>query len=262
MRLICPNCNAQYEIEDHAIPDGGRDVQCSGCGHVWFRTSAAVPVQEEAQEEAQAVPQPVSDTAAEHMGGAAEADADARPPLDETVKSVLREEAQREAGVRRSGDAAPRRQEQGAVRKPAAGGAQGDETAAIHDGLSAMIAGERRAEPVPAAPNRRVLLPDMEEINSPLRAAPKRESAGEAHGKGSAIAMARRRHYRTGFLMMPALLALGVVVYAGASGISAAFPAAEPALDAYVQAVDRARVGLDSARFAAVQGVSAFLGGN
>ena len=36
MRLICPNCGAQYEVPDDVIPDEGRDVQCSNCGHTWF----------------------------------------------------------------------------------------------------------------------------------------------------------------------------------------------------------------------------------
>ncbi|AZB62847.1 hypothetical protein EBL87_03545 [Cereibacter sphaeroides] len=37
MRLICPNCDAQYEVSDEAIPPEGRDVQCSNCGHGWFQ---------------------------------------------------------------------------------------------------------------------------------------------------------------------------------------------------------------------------------
>ncbi len=36
MRLICPNCGAQYEVPDDAIPAGGRDVQCSNCAHTWL----------------------------------------------------------------------------------------------------------------------------------------------------------------------------------------------------------------------------------
>lgn len=36
MRLICPNCGAQYEVGDDVIPAAGRDVQCSNCGHTWF----------------------------------------------------------------------------------------------------------------------------------------------------------------------------------------------------------------------------------
>lgn len=37
MRLICPNCEAQYEVPDGAIPEDGRDVQCSNCAHTWFQ---------------------------------------------------------------------------------------------------------------------------------------------------------------------------------------------------------------------------------
>ena len=37
MRLICPNCDAQYEIDASLIPDTGRDVQCSNCGTTWFQ---------------------------------------------------------------------------------------------------------------------------------------------------------------------------------------------------------------------------------
>lgn len=37
MRLICPNCGAQYEVPDSVIPENGRDVQCSSCGATWFQ---------------------------------------------------------------------------------------------------------------------------------------------------------------------------------------------------------------------------------
>lgn len=37
MRLKCPNCSAQYEIDASLIPVDGRDVQCSSCGHTWFQ---------------------------------------------------------------------------------------------------------------------------------------------------------------------------------------------------------------------------------
>jgi resuscitation-promoting factor RpfA len=46
MRLVCPNCEAKYEVPEDAIPDVGRDVQCASCGHSWFqmrpRTAATV----------------------------------------------------------------------------------------------------------------------------------------------------------------------------------------------------------------------------
>ena len=37
MRLTCPNCGAQYEVDAGMIPDDGRDVQCSNCGQTWFQ---------------------------------------------------------------------------------------------------------------------------------------------------------------------------------------------------------------------------------
>ena len=37
MRLSCPNCGAQYEVPAEVIPQNGRDVQCSNCGHTWFQ---------------------------------------------------------------------------------------------------------------------------------------------------------------------------------------------------------------------------------
>lgn len=40
MRLVCPNCDAKYEVPEDAIPDAGRDVQCANCSHAWFQTRA------------------------------------------------------------------------------------------------------------------------------------------------------------------------------------------------------------------------------
>lgn len=37
MRLICPICEAKYEVPEDAIPETGRDVQCANCGHAWFQ---------------------------------------------------------------------------------------------------------------------------------------------------------------------------------------------------------------------------------
>ena len=49
MRLICPNCSAQYEIDVTLIPDEGRDVQCSNCGHTWFELPPALSDASEAE---------------------------------------------------------------------------------------------------------------------------------------------------------------------------------------------------------------------
>ena len=36
MRLLCPKCDAEYEVADSIIPNAGRDVQCSSCDTIWF----------------------------------------------------------------------------------------------------------------------------------------------------------------------------------------------------------------------------------
>lgn len=40
IRLICPGCAAEYRLSEGAIPPGGREVECSGCGRVWHATPA------------------------------------------------------------------------------------------------------------------------------------------------------------------------------------------------------------------------------
>lgn len=46
--MVCPNCEAKYEVPEDAIPETGRDVQCANCGHAWFqmrpRAGGAEPV--------------------------------------------------------------------------------------------------------------------------------------------------------------------------------------------------------------------------
>ncbi|MEM8956823.1 MAG: zinc-ribbon domain-containing protein [Pseudomonadota bacterium] len=37
MRITCPRCTAHYEVPDSVMPPGGRDVQCSSCGHSWYQ---------------------------------------------------------------------------------------------------------------------------------------------------------------------------------------------------------------------------------
>ncbi|WP_415392776.1 zinc-ribbon domain-containing protein [Paracoccus sp. SJTW-4] len=78
MRLICPRCGAQYEIDAAAIPAAGRDVECSACDHVW----RAWPMPEPAE--------PFDPTARPRLSR----------PLSESVIDILRQEAARELEVR------------------------------------------------------------------------------------------------------------------------------------------------------------------
>lgn len=125
MRLACPNCDARYEVPDDAIPEGGRDVQCSNCGHAWFQPypEAELAAEEEAalygddlpgaaaqpEATAQGAPQGGPQAAGQPGGAASPPPAPSPMPgsgpsaaaLEDSVLAVLREEAQREAEARR-----------------------------------------------------------------------------------------------------------------------------------------------------------------
>ena len=36
MELICPACEARYQLPPGAVPDEGRQVSCQNCGHSWL----------------------------------------------------------------------------------------------------------------------------------------------------------------------------------------------------------------------------------
>jgi predicted Zn finger-like uncharacterized protein len=220
MRLVCPSCEAEYEVDDAAIPLTGRDVQCSNCGHAWFQTHPEVEAEEEADVDAADWARTKSGAAesvtaddtglragfeaevesvvpdawmpevvmpvAQGQGAAGSAGAPAVPPpsrsLDETVLAMLREEAEREAAARRH-DAAARTRGQG----PPAIETQ-TELPLVQEpgGVAAAvrrIARGRGGEHEQAAPppkSRREMLPAIEEINSTLRATSDRTSQADA----------------------------------------------------------------------------------
>lgn len=61
MRLVCPNCEAKYEVPEDAIPETGRDVQCANCGHSWYQMRPRTASAEAAPAAAPAVvPPPVA----------------------------------------------------------------------------------------------------------------------------------------------------------------------------------------------------------
>ncbi len=77
MRLICPNCDAQYEVDAAMIPASGRDVQCSNCGKTWFQgpdESGAVRVPDpETQTEPETAPDAAQDRSGDGLGDEAAA---------------------------------------------------------------------------------------------------------------------------------------------------------------------------------------------
>ena len=115
MRLICPECNALYDIPDEMIPPEGREVECSACGHVWMQKPAPAAPAAKAGPEAGPAAGPAPRAPglrglSEDLRAAARPEADAPPdlgeapvlqrPLPEDVLSILREETARELGAR------------------------------------------------------------------------------------------------------------------------------------------------------------------
>lgn len=281
MRLICPNCGAQYEVDESVIPEAGRDVQCSNCGNAWFQMSAA---QLRAQEEAAAATDATPDGTEEWVEAEAEVPdevaaevsaedataevADATPPpvpepaepepepepdatpvepepkrktLDDAVMNVLREEAARERRAREAEGgpvAAEPEVAAVAVAALAAGAAvREDDSDISREDYSDDDAVISRA-------SRRELLPDIEEINSTLRATSDR--GGEAASMDAPETLRRRRSgFRMGFSTAIVIAAFLLLLYVMAPAIAARIPTAAPALDAYVGAVDGFRVWLD-----------------
>lgn len=277
MRLICPSCGAQYEVDESVIPDAGRDVQCSNCGNAWFQMSAAqLKAQEaaaaeagtatpadseewtEAEPEAPAVAEEATEVAPPHPPEPEPAPstvaAEPEPPtvpvepepkrktLDDAVMNVLREEAARERRARDAeGGPAPAEPDVAAIAVAAV--AARDAVAADDAEISREELGDD--DTVISRASRRELLPDIEEINSTLRATSDR--GGEAASMDAPETLRRRRSgFRMGFSTAIVIAALLLLLYVMAPAIAARVPSLAPALTGYVEAVDGLRGWLDN----------------
>ena len=351
MRLVCPNCAAQYEVDDSVIPDAGRDVQCSSCGQMWFQPGKAAMIEAardaetdddaapeadgwdiagawaEAEEAAPETPPadnletetpaaepeeapvtpPVTPSHPKASGtaqrpaegadtttssvaamiaafraeqAATETEDDDVPPLepaprpgaqprralDDSLLSILREEAEREARARRTEGTSLETQEELNLAptdapEPAKPAATPPAPVAKEPAFDGIFAPEEMppeedervahygayddlGEPAVQAPGRGERLPDIEEINSTLRAASDR-SLGRSGTIIGANEAAERGGFRFGFssVILAALVAL--LIYSFSSQISERVPATGPALKSYVALVDHGRVWLD-----------------
>ncbi|MBZ4023967.1 hypothetical protein CKO11_16065, partial [Rhodobacter sp. TJ_12] len=98
---------------------------------------------------------------------------------------------------------------------------------------------------IPEPPNRGARrLPDIEEINSTLRASADRGRDPAARGTPQTRAE-NRSGFRTGFLSVLLLVSALVALYALAPQIATAVPALMPFLDSYVVLADTGRMWLD-----------------
>lgn len=260
MRLVCPNCDAEYEIDDAAIPKDGRDVQCSNCGHAWFQghpeVEAAVEAEADLYEappgavaaEAEPEPEPESGPEPEPVVQPAPPTPAVARSLDETVLAVLREEAERETRARRA-DAAPQPVIETQTEMPLAQ-EEGGMALAVRR-LAKLRGAPAEPEAVAVAPapvrSRSQMLPAIEEINSTLRSTNSR-TADEDDGIVDTMTdpKAEGKGFRRGFVTLMVLAVLIVAVYVLAPVIKAQVPALAGVTDGYVATVNMARVSLDA----------------
>ena len=92
MRLVCPNCKANYEIPRHAVPISGREVRCDSCGHSWFQTRTKISNDDQLIE-------PENEITKEETKEVAN-EASNKKKIDPSVIKILREEAKREIEAR------------------------------------------------------------------------------------------------------------------------------------------------------------------
>lgn len=285
MRLICPNCGAQYEVDDSLIPDAGRDVQCSNCGHAWFQRPAHLD------------PELSDELGLEPLEDAAEPPLPPEPPIAPEVEDE-EAEAVPEAPVVEPVPEKPVAEDKPAEAVPTPAAAEDEDE-----------------DDVPAAPpQRRKLDPDVRSILSEeaarehkareaetgletqgdlgLPEAPREsrpagrsvdagrlvdESMATAAKAGAAAAASRRdllpdieeinssllpvdedqigpdtvperrkSGFGFGFMLVVLIAALAILLYIFAAQIGAAVPALAPLLDGYVNWVDGIRGWLDS----------------
>lgn len=262
MRLVCPNCGAQYEVADDVIPTEGRDVQCSNCGHTWFEHPGAssiedafADIQQPAHEDATQFP--VDDRAEETKETSPPQAEELETPrpntperqeLDPAIADILREEAAREAEARNR-EARNREAQATLESQPDLGLSHDPEPAvparqAEADRRMAALKGEESAATVAAAAaTRRELLPDIEEINSSLR--PDQDTTTADTQTTDAEKPRNSTGFRRGFFGMLLILIAALLVYMFADQIIELVPQLTDVLTSYVTWVDGVRLWLD-----------------
>lgn len=256
MRLICPNCDAQYEVPDEVMPVDGRDVQCSNCGQTWFQHHPDnAPDEDDDYSVDVDAPSPDEEISPPPPPTAPKPEPE-RKQLDPAVADILRQEAEAEHEARR------KRQSEPLESQPDLGLDNGDDTSNVDpdaDDRSTREAQERmarmRGEPAPvsdaevtaaAISSRRDLLPDIEEINSTLRTGTNRSGTGDTGPDIDApTAKKRKRGFRSGFLMVLLGFVVLWAIYYFAPQIAQSVPQADPYLSGYVGWVEGLRMTLD-----------------
>ena len=258
VRLSCPTCDAVYEVPLGAIPEGGRDVQCSNCGTVWFQRSGEPPA-------------PPSAAALASTTGPARkppsGDEAPRPPLSEEGRRILVEEAEREKALRSGrrpepetpqGPAAaidslldedrghrppPRRTPDPVPSAPEPVSPAPPPEPERTPGPGAAAGADRQQDAPPERASRRDRLPDISDIDSKL--VPREGTASPYSDQGDGPQENRQSGFRLGFALALVIAAIALALYVQADRIGQSIPALDAPLDAYRDRVNDMRIALD-----------------
>ncbi len=78
MRIVCPSCQAAYEVPDAILAAGPKLVRCARCGTEWTPPPLAAPIAPEGAVPEPAAPEPAARAAAEPEAGPPPARAEPR----------------------------------------------------------------------------------------------------------------------------------------------------------------------------------------
>lgn len=283
MRLICPNCDAQYEVDDAVIPENGRDVQCSNCGHTWFQEPDKLeddgfepepePVWQEDEPAAEAEPQ--RDTSAGYSSNPDVYDEDEddddsgfdeepvdeefeeqssapgqsvlarrQKVLDESILGILKEEAERETLARQRDSGSLETQADLGLQDPPHSKPDEKPTSPVQE-RTARLRGIEPDMPDTVDPTRSELLPDIEDINSSLQSTSEREGVPPTADVVEAQEKSQRRGFRFGFSLMILLIIVLISAYAYAPKVVEIVPQSEAVVGQYVDLVNQGRISLN-----------------
>ncbi|MHA3976391.1 zinc-ribbon domain-containing protein [Halovulum sp. GXIMD14794] len=253
MRLVCPNCSSQYEVDASLFPEEGREVQCSNCEEVWVQypeaeepplrldQMAAVPApprpserlpQEERDELARAVDQELTQRRASGLTDHDDEtpEPSAHPEEEEDILASLREQIAAEGGDFEK-DSGPAKSGRRDLRKAAE---------AVGVEVADATEEEKKARKWDLEKHEQ----DRERYS---QAGGRRDPLARAIQSYEAEAQPRRRGgIRAGFITALVLVAIAVGVHQFRGEISEAYPPAEPYLAQYDGAVEDARVQVEA----------------
>lgn len=279
MELICPSCEARYQVPDGSIGEKGRQVSCMNCGHGWHAfpplmlSAATQPHRtterwQDAGGDTRAEPGAprIHGTIVEKppVRGAVEATGEQTQPRSESSRSEqlaeIREmlaEVQTEAQVSNTkAPAAPEAPEAPRERTNAPDTGPRDEARALFDEPAdrrPSLNEEIHHDPTPDSD------PDTQAIDPLRRRMEMQQKDARKDAKQTDMRRLRRRHERrerqrtranaagsgaflTGFLLIVMVAAVMVALYMLKPQIVERLPGMEPAMAEYVETIDGVRV--------------------